>query len=99
MPLCPNCQRERDAKQREAEQRQREREAEQRQREREAEQRQREREAEQRQRCDASQQRADAICIAGAPGGLGKFFDGGEALSHGLACLTQQKLTDQVCKK
>ena len=83
MPLCPNCQRERDAKQRE----------------REAEQRQREREAEQRQRCDASQQRADAICIAGAPGGLGKYFDGGEALSHGLACLTQQKLTDQVCKK
>jgi len=98
MPLCPNCQRERDAKQREAEQRQREREAEQRQREREAEQRQREKEAEQRQRCDASQQRADAICIAGAPGGLGRF-DGADAFSHGLACLTQQKLTDQVCKK
>jgi len=93
MSLCPYCQRER-----EAEQRQREREAEQRQREREAEQRQREREAEQRQRCDASQQRADAICIAGAPGGLGRF-DGADALSHGLACLTQQKLTDQVCKK
>jgi len=72
------------------------REAEQR---KEMEQREREREKERQQRCDASQQRSDAVCRAGPNGDIGWRFSGGEALSQGLSCLTNQKIADNACKK
>ena len=57
------------------------------------------REKERQQRCDASQQRADAVCRAGPNGDIGWRFSGGEALSQGLSCLTNQKIADNACKK
>lgn len=80
---------------------QKEREAEQRKEmeQREREQMERQREKERQQRCDASQQRADAICRAGPNGDIGWRFSGGEALSQGLSCLTNQKIADNACKK
>lgn len=80
---------------------QKEREAEQRKEmeQREREQMEREREKERQQRCDASQQRADAVCRAGPNGDIGWRFSGGEALSQGLSCLTNQKIADNACKK
>ena len=81
---CPYCRQKREAEQRkEMEQRERERE----------------REKERQQRCDASQQRADAVCRAGPNGDIGWRFSGGEALSQGLSCLTNQKIADNACKK
>ncbi len=86
---CPYCRQEREAEQRkEMEQRQRERE-----------QMEREREKERQQRCYATQQRADAVCQAGPNGDIGWRFSGGEALSQGLSCLTNQKIADNACKK
>ena len=82
---CPYCRQKREAEQRkEMEQRERE---------------QMEREKERQQRCDASQQRADAVCRAGPNGDIGWRFSGGEALSQGLSCLTNQKIADNACKK
>ena len=94
---CAYCQqKEREAEQRkEMEQRERERE----QMEREKEREQMEREKERQQRCDVSQQRADAVCRAGPNGDIGWRFSGGEALSQGLSCLTNQKIADNACKK
>lgn len=59
----------------------------------------RQRDIEKQQRCDVAQQRADAVCHSGPNGDIGWRFSGGEALSQGLSCLSNQKIVDNLCKK